>query len=67
LDEVEADAQQDDGGDDDEARHVASRGRHHAGDEQDNDQRIAKARQELQHERPVLLGRRIIGSMPRQA
>ena len=66
LDEIQRDADRDDGHDDDETRDVAGRRGQCARHEQDDDQRIAEAGQELQPERRTLDGCGGVGSIPRQ-
>ena len=66
LDEIKCHADRDDGHDDEEARDVAGRRGQPARHEQDDDQRVAEAGEELQPERRTLDGCGVVGSIGRQ-
>ena len=66
LDEIECYADRDDGNDDDEARDVAGRRGQPARHEQDDDQRIAEAGEELQPKWRTFDRRGVVGSIGRQ-
>ena len=66
LNEIERHADRDNGHDDDETRDVAGRRGQSARHEQDDDQRVAEAGEELQPKRRTLDGCGVVGSIRRQ-
>ena len=54
LDKIQGDAQENDAGDDEEVGDLPGKRRNRAGHEEDDDQRILEAGEELQQQRPFL-------------